>query len=154
MLGRQLVSMGQDWLLAMSIQDVPCRPGRVPAEAHTKRHLPRVVDEYLHVGIAAPRREQEAIGIRADRSVLLCRPRFCLVDRLKAAAYGVEVVALQPTQVIAHTKPGYGITYTTCNTPEVITLVQVASCMNMERKLLSTLQMPACWPLLFIASTQ
>ena len=100
--------MGQDWLLAMSIQDVPCRPGRVPAEAHTKRHLPRVVDEYLHVGIAAPRREQEAIGIRADRSVLPCRPRFCLVDRLKAVAYGVEVVALQLAQVIAHTKQGYG----------------------------------------------
>ena len=101
--------MGQDWLLAMSIQDVPCRPGRVPAEAHAKRHLPRVVDEYLHVGIAAPRREQEAISIRADRSVLTCRPRCCLVDRLKAAAYGVEVVALQPTQVIAHTKLGYGM---------------------------------------------
>lgn len=100
--------MGQDWLLAMSIQDVPRRPGRVPAEAHAKRHLSRVVDEYLHVGIAAPRREQEAIGIRADRSVLLCRPRCCLVDRLKAVAYGVEVVALQLAQVIAHTKPGYG----------------------------------------------
>ena len=101
--------MGQDWLLAISFQDVPRRPGRVPAEAHAKRHLSRVVDEYLHVGIAAPRREQEAIGIRADRSVLLCRPRFCLVDRLKAAAYGVEVVALQLAQVIAHTKPGYGM---------------------------------------------
>ena len=100
--------MGQDWLLAMSIQDVPRRPGRVPAEAHAKRHLSRVVDEYLHVGIAAPRREQEAIAIRADRSVLLCRPRCCLVDRLKAVAYGVEVVALQLAQVIAHTKPGYG----------------------------------------------
>ena len=101
--------MGQDWLLAMSIQDVPRRPGRVSAEAHAKGYFARVVDEYLHVGIAAPRREQEAIGIRADRSVLLCRPRFCLVDRLKAAAYGVEVVALQLAQVIAHTKPGYGM---------------------------------------------
>ena len=39
---------------------------------------------------------------------------------------------------------GYGITYATCNTPEVITLVQVASCMNTERKPLSILQMPAC----------
>lgn len=138
----------------MSIQDVPRRPGRVPAEAHAKGYFARVVDEYLQIGITTPRREQEAISIRADRSVLTCRPRCCLVDRLKAVVYGVEVVALQLAQVIAHTKPGYGITYTTCNTPEVITLVQVASCMNMERKLLSTLQMPACWPLLFIASTQ
>lgn len=146
--------MGQDWLLAMSIQDVPRRPGRVPAEAHAKGYFARVVDEYLQIGITTPRREQEAISIHADRSVLPCRPRFCLVDRLKAVAYGVEVVALQLAQVIAHTKPGYGITYTTCNTPEVITLVQVASCMNMERKLLSTLQIPVCWPLLLIASTQ
>ena len=107
--------MGQDWLLAMSIQDAPRRPGRVPAEAHAKRHLSRVVDEYLHVGIAAPYREQEAIGIRADRSVLLCRPRCCLVDRLKAVAYGVEVVALQLAQVIAHTKPGYGMLFQVCN---------------------------------------
>lgn len=101
--------MGQDWLLAMSIQDVPRRPGRVPAEAHAKGYFARVVDEYLQIGITTPRREQEAIIIHADRSVLPCRPRFCLVDRLKAVAYGVEVVALQLAQVIAHTKPGYGM---------------------------------------------
>lgn len=100
--------MGQDWLLAMSIQDVPRRPGRVPAEAHAKGYFARVVDEYLQIGITTPRREQEAISIRADRSVLTCRPRCCLVDRLKAVAYGVEVVALQLAQVIAHTKSGYG----------------------------------------------
>ena len=100
--------MGQDWLLAMSIQDVPRRPGRVPAEAHAKGYFARVVDEYLQIGITTPRREQEAISIHADRSVLPCRPRFCLVDRLKAVAYGVEVVALQLAQVIAHTKQGYG----------------------------------------------
>ena len=100
--------MGQDWLLAMSIQDVPRRPGRVPAEAHAKGYFARVVDEYLQIGITTPRREQEAISIRADRSVLTCRPRCCLVDRLKAVVYGVEVVALQLAQVIAHTKPGYG----------------------------------------------
>ena len=41
--------------------------------------------------------------------MLLCRPRCCLVDRLKAVAYGVEVVALQLAQVTAHTKPGYGM---------------------------------------------
>lgn len=98
--------MGQDWLLAMSIQDVPRRPGRVPAEAHAKGYFARVVDEYLQIGITTPRREQEAISIHADRSVLTCRPRCCLVDRLKAVAYGVEVVALQLAQVIAHTKPG------------------------------------------------
>lgn len=100
--------MGQDWLLAMSIQDVPRRPGRVPAEAHAKGYFARVVDEYLQIGITTPRREQEAISIHADRSVLPCRPRCCLVDRLKAVAYGVEVVALQLAQVIAHTKSGYG----------------------------------------------
>lgn len=32
-----------------------------------------------------------------------------MVDRLKTVAYGVEVVALQLAQVIAHTKPGYGM---------------------------------------------
>ena len=93
----------------MSIQDVPRRPGRVPAEAHAKGYFARVVDEYLQTGITTPRREQEAIIIHADRSVLTCRPRCCLVDRLKAVAYGVEVVALQLAQVIAHTKPGYGM---------------------------------------------
>lgn len=36
------------------------------------------------------------------------RPRCCLEDRLKAVAYGVEVVALQLTQGIAHANPGYG----------------------------------------------
>lgn len=37
------------------------------------------------------------------------RPRCCLEDRLKAVAYGVEVVALQLTQGIAHANPGYGM---------------------------------------------
>ena len=87
----------------------PRRPGRVPAEAHTKGYFARVVDEYLQIGIATTRREQEAIVIQADRSVLLCRPRCSLVDRLKAVAYGIEVVALQLMLVIAHAKPGYGM---------------------------------------------
>ena len=52
--------------------------------------------------------------------MLLCRPRCCLVDRLKAVAYGVEVVALQLAQVTAHTKPGYGKLQFALRAPNVV----------------------------------